>query len=203
MLSRESGSDHLAFVRAVAGWEEVLRRRDSRARDNYLQDYYLYGPSLRFINGEFGAILPLPWPHTAAAQGGTHGAQVGCAGPATAAPGRVWLWPRTGLLSQPRLVLPCRGDSFHGGKERMNLILGAVSSLQALSSSSLRTSTKPSWCRPRPTVPCPRPCVTSTARRRNWSRVSSWPGSIPISSRYWRCHHSPGIAVTAGGAGKC
>nr|XP_009512781.1 PREDICTED: putative ATP-dependent RNA helicase DHX30 [Phalacrocorax carbo] len=30
---------------------EVLRRRDSRARDNYLQDYYLYGPSLRFING--------------------------------------------------------------------------------------------------------------------------------------------------------
>lgn len=53
VLSRESGSDHLAFVRAVAGWEEVLRRRDSRARDNYLQDYYLYGPSLRFINGEF------------------------------------------------------------------------------------------------------------------------------------------------------
>lgn len=52
VLSRESGSDHLAFVRAVAGWEEVLRRRDSRARDNYLQDYYLYGPSLRFINGE-------------------------------------------------------------------------------------------------------------------------------------------------------
>lgn len=51
VLSRESGSDHLAFVRAVAGWEEVLRRRDSRARDNYLQDYYLYGPSLRFING--------------------------------------------------------------------------------------------------------------------------------------------------------
>ena len=52
VLSRESGSDHLAFVRAVAGWEEVLRRRDSRARDNYLQDYLLYAPSLRFINGE-------------------------------------------------------------------------------------------------------------------------------------------------------
>lgn len=51
VLSRESGSDHLAFVRAVAGWEEVLRRRDSRARDNYLQDYFLYAPSLRFING--------------------------------------------------------------------------------------------------------------------------------------------------------
>uniref|UniRef100_A0A452H8M0 ATP-dependent RNA helicase DHX30 n=1 Tax=Gopherus agassizii TaxID=38772 RepID=A0A452H8M0_9SAUR len=51
ILSRESGSDHLAFVRAVAGWEEVLRRRDSRARDNYLQDYFLYAPSLRFING--------------------------------------------------------------------------------------------------------------------------------------------------------
>uniref|UniRef100_A0ABM5GMB6 ATP-dependent RNA helicase DHX30 n=2 Tax=Pogona vitticeps TaxID=103695 RepID=A0ABM5GMB6_9SAUR len=51
VLSRESGSDHLAFVRAVAGWEEVLRRRDSRARDNYLQDYLLYAPSLRFING--------------------------------------------------------------------------------------------------------------------------------------------------------
>uniref|UniRef100_A0A8C8VQH7 ATP-dependent RNA helicase DHX30 n=1 Tax=Pelusios castaneus TaxID=367368 RepID=A0A8C8VQH7_9SAUR len=52
VLSRESGSDHLAFVRAVVGWEEVLRRRDSRARDNYLQDYFLYAPSLRFINGE-------------------------------------------------------------------------------------------------------------------------------------------------------
>uniref|UniRef100_A0A8D2L306 DExH-box helicase 30 n=1 Tax=Varanus komodoensis TaxID=61221 RepID=A0A8D2L306_VARKO len=51
ILSRESGSDHLAFVRAVAGWEDVLRRRDSRARDNYLQDYLLYAPSLRFING--------------------------------------------------------------------------------------------------------------------------------------------------------
>ncbi|XP_065442760.1 ATP-dependent RNA helicase DHX30 isoform X2 [Chrysemys picta bellii] len=51
ILSGESGSDHLAFVRAVAGWEEVLRRRDSRARDNYLQDYFLYAPSLRFING--------------------------------------------------------------------------------------------------------------------------------------------------------
>lgn len=62
VLSRESGSDHLAFVRAVAGWEEVLRRRDSRARDNYLQDYYLYGPSLRFINGELRAILPSPGP---------------------------------------------------------------------------------------------------------------------------------------------
>ncbi|KFV65869.1 Putative ATP-dependent RNA helicase DHX30, partial [Dryobates pubescens] len=35
----------------TCSWEEVLRRRDSRARDNYLQDYYLYGPSLRFING--------------------------------------------------------------------------------------------------------------------------------------------------------
>lgn len=58
VLSRESGSDHLAFVRAVAGWEEVLRRRDSRARDNYLQDYYLYGPSLRFINGEWGHPAP-------------------------------------------------------------------------------------------------------------------------------------------------
>lgn len=62
MLSRESGSDHLAFVRAVAGWEEVLRRRDSRARDNYLQDYYLYGPSLRFINGEFRPSCPSPGP---------------------------------------------------------------------------------------------------------------------------------------------
>ncbi|KYO33302.1 putative ATP-dependent RNA helicase DHX30 isoform B [Alligator mississippiensis] len=51
ILSRESGSDHLAFVRAVEGWEEVLRRRDSWARDNYLQDYCLYAPSLRFING--------------------------------------------------------------------------------------------------------------------------------------------------------
>ncbi|KAM6450270.1 ATP-dependent RNA helicase DHX30 isoform 2-T2 [Liasis olivaceus] len=51
VLSRESGSDHLAFVRAVAGWEDILRRRDSRARDDYLQDYSLYAPSLRFING--------------------------------------------------------------------------------------------------------------------------------------------------------
>ncbi|KAG8138641.1 hypothetical protein E2320_001445, partial [Naja naja] len=52
VLSRESGSDHLAFVRAVAGWEDIVRRRDSRARDDYLQDYSLYAPSLRFINGE-------------------------------------------------------------------------------------------------------------------------------------------------------
>uniref|UniRef100_A0A8C6XBJ0 ATP-dependent RNA helicase DHX30 n=1 Tax=Naja naja TaxID=35670 RepID=A0A8C6XBJ0_NAJNA len=50
VLSRESGSDHLAFVRAVAGWEDIVRRRDSRARDDYLQDYSLYAPSLRFIN---------------------------------------------------------------------------------------------------------------------------------------------------------
>lgn len=73
VLSRESGSDHLAFVRAVAGWEEVLRRRDSRARDNYLQDYYLYGPSLRFINGEFRPACPSPGPRRLLHSGGTRG----------------------------------------------------------------------------------------------------------------------------------
>lgn len=108
VLSRESGSDHLAFVRAVAGWEEVLRRRDSRARDNYLQDYYLYGPSLRFINGEFRAVLPLPGPGQCCTPRDTGTNGQGWAGPSTAG----LLWSRTGLLSQPTLP----GDSFHGGR---------------------------------------------------------------------------------------
>ncbi|XP_027989581.2 ATP-dependent RNA helicase DHX30 isoform X2 [Eptesicus fuscus] len=51
LLSHDSGSDHLAFVRAVAGWEEVLRWQDRGSRENYLEENLLYAPSLRFIHG--------------------------------------------------------------------------------------------------------------------------------------------------------
>ncbi|KAM4855933.1 ATP-dependent RNA helicase DHX30 isoform X3 [Urocitellus parryii] len=51
LLSHDSGSDHLAFVRAVAGWEEVLRWQDRTSRENYLEENLLYAPSLRFIHG--------------------------------------------------------------------------------------------------------------------------------------------------------
>uniref|UniRef100_A0A2K5HCT9 ATP-dependent RNA helicase DHX30 n=1 Tax=Colobus angolensis palliatus TaxID=336983 RepID=A0A2K5HCT9_COLAP len=51
LLSHDSGSDHLAFVRAVAGWEEVLRWQDRSSRENYLEENLLYAPSLRFIHG--------------------------------------------------------------------------------------------------------------------------------------------------------
>ncbi|XP_036850107.1 ATP-dependent RNA helicase DHX30 isoform X1 [Manis javanica] len=51
LLSHDSGSDHLAFVRAVAGWEEVLRWQDRGCRENYLEENLLYAPSLRFIHG--------------------------------------------------------------------------------------------------------------------------------------------------------
>lgn len=54
MLSHDSGSDHLAFVRAVAGWEEVLRWQDRTSRENYLEENLLYAPSLRFIHGQPG-----------------------------------------------------------------------------------------------------------------------------------------------------
>ncbi|XP_028933729.1 ATP-dependent RNA helicase DHX30 isoform X1 [Ornithorhynchus anatinus] len=51
LLSHDSGSDHLAFVRAVAGWEEVLRWQDRDSRESYLEENLLYAPSLRFIHG--------------------------------------------------------------------------------------------------------------------------------------------------------
>lgn len=52
LLSHDSGSDHLAFVRAVSGWEEVLRWQDRSSRENYLEENLLYAPSLRFIHGQ-------------------------------------------------------------------------------------------------------------------------------------------------------
>lgn len=60
LLSHDSGSDHLAFVRAVAGWEEVLRWQDRTSRENYLEENLLYAPSLRFIHGQPGPQEGLP-----------------------------------------------------------------------------------------------------------------------------------------------
>lgn len=66
LLSHDSGSDHLAFVRAVAGWEEVLRWQDRSSRENYLEENLLYAPSLRFIHGQCpppsrpGPVVPQP-----------------------------------------------------------------------------------------------------------------------------------------------
>ena len=62
LLSHDSGSDHLAFVRAVAGWEEVLRWQDRSSRENYLEENLLYAPSLRFIHGQWASprLQPLP-----------------------------------------------------------------------------------------------------------------------------------------------
>lgn len=60
LLSHDSGSDHLAFVRAVAGWEEVLRWQDRTSRENYLEENLLYAPSLRFIHGQPGPQVGLP-----------------------------------------------------------------------------------------------------------------------------------------------
>lgn len=62
LLSHDSGSDHLAFVRAVAGWEEVLRWQDRSSRENYLEENLLYAPSLRFIHGQWFPRLPLRTP---------------------------------------------------------------------------------------------------------------------------------------------
>lgn len=58
LLSHDSGSDHLAFVRAVAGWEEVLRWQDRSSRENYLEENLLYAPSLRFIHGQRLSLAP-------------------------------------------------------------------------------------------------------------------------------------------------
>lgn len=58
LLSHDSGSDHLAFVRAVSGWEEVLRWQDRSSRENYLEENLLYAPSLRFIHGQQVPTLP-------------------------------------------------------------------------------------------------------------------------------------------------
>lgn len=69
LLSHDSGSDHLAFVRAVAGWEEVLRWQDRSSRENYLEENLLYAPSLRFIHGQWPPSSLLPLPCQAAAPG--------------------------------------------------------------------------------------------------------------------------------------
>lgn len=58
LLSHDSGSDHLAFVRAVSGWEEVLRWQDRSSRENYLEENLLYAPSLRFIHGQRALRCP-------------------------------------------------------------------------------------------------------------------------------------------------
>ena len=60
LLSPDSGSDHLAFVRAVSGWEEVLRWQDRSSRENYLEENLLYAPSLRFIHGQWAPRCPEP-----------------------------------------------------------------------------------------------------------------------------------------------
>ena len=60
LLSHDSGSDHLAFVRAVSGWEEVLRWQDRSSRENYLEENLLYAPSLRFIHGQRAPRCPEP-----------------------------------------------------------------------------------------------------------------------------------------------
>lgn len=60
LLSHDSGSDHLAFVRAVSGWEEVLRWQDRSSRENYLEENLLYAPSLRFIHGQRAPCCPEP-----------------------------------------------------------------------------------------------------------------------------------------------
>lgn len=62
LLSHDSGSDHLAFVRAVAGWEEVLRWQDRSSRENYLEENLLYAPSLRFIHGQWASPQLQPRP---------------------------------------------------------------------------------------------------------------------------------------------
>ncbi|KAE8595601.1 hypothetical protein XENTR_v10015808 [Xenopus tropicalis] len=50
-LSAETRSDHLAYVRALQGWEEVLSRRNGTARENFLETYSLSPGALRFIQG--------------------------------------------------------------------------------------------------------------------------------------------------------
>ncbi|XP_030052469.1 ATP-dependent RNA helicase DHX30 isoform X2 [Microcaecilia unicolor] len=50
-LSGNSNSDHLAFIRVVKGWNEVLRERRNDTRDWYLTKNMLHASSLRFIQG--------------------------------------------------------------------------------------------------------------------------------------------------------
>nr|XP_033787835.1 ATP-dependent RNA helicase DHX30 isoform X2 [Geotrypetes seraphini] len=50
-LSGNSKSDHLAFIRAMQGWNEVLREQCNNTRDHYLTENMLHAPSLRFIRG--------------------------------------------------------------------------------------------------------------------------------------------------------
>ncbi|OCT75348.1 hypothetical protein XELAEV_18030527mg [Xenopus laevis] len=50
-LSGESCSDHMAYVRALQGWEEVLSQRNGTARENFLETHTLSPGALRFIQG--------------------------------------------------------------------------------------------------------------------------------------------------------
>ncbi|XP_041423235.1 ATP-dependent RNA helicase DHX30 isoform X2 [Xenopus laevis] len=50
-LSGESCSDHMAYVRALQGWEEILSQRNGSARENFLQTHTLSPGALRFIQG--------------------------------------------------------------------------------------------------------------------------------------------------------
>ncbi|KAK1332731.1 hypothetical protein QTO34_007414 [Cnephaeus nilssonii] len=86
LLSHDSGSDHLAFVRAVAGWEEVLRWQDRGSRENYLEENLLYAPSLRFIHGQ---RCPGPAPAPAPPRASVRPLWLGAPSPDVASPGLI------------------------------------------------------------------------------------------------------------------
>ncbi|XP_017278017.1 ATP-dependent RNA helicase DHX30 [Kryptolebias marmoratus] len=50
-LSASSFSDYLVFSRAILGWKKAQREGDREDREEYLFNYTLSKPSLRFING--------------------------------------------------------------------------------------------------------------------------------------------------------
>ncbi|XP_053569661.1 ATP-dependent RNA helicase DHX30 [Bombina bombina] len=50
-LSGETCSDHMAFVRALQGWGDVLSQRNSVSRDHFLETNMLSRSALRFIQG--------------------------------------------------------------------------------------------------------------------------------------------------------
>ncbi|XP_068091400.1 ATP-dependent RNA helicase DHX30 [Hyperolius riggenbachi] len=50
-FSAETCSDHLAFVRILQAWREVLRQREAVSREEFLADNFLSKAALRFIQG--------------------------------------------------------------------------------------------------------------------------------------------------------